>query len=244
MRGRTEIAGLMLCAVTMYSPQINAQSWETVDPASVRECLRASDRLYAAMPNMRLSTQIYSYEDASSTVPQDNGTSVVWRIGDRYKAEHLGVISYQDEELSLVVDPEEMTILVGAPRDLRMVMQRAMEDSLLAHAVRVGRSEGQDGTRFRIKLAPGGTFDIVELTFDRQGWLRKEVLYWANPMPRRPGDPSRDSYPKLVLVFGVPERIDPSSVNADPGHVVSWRNGELVPSAAWRNYTVFDTRPR
>ena len=233
-------AGLSVCAIPSY-----AQQWQTSDAASVRECFQRNDRQYASMVNMKLTTLLSSYRNAGDALPNDKGSSIVWRTGDSYKAEHLGMTTYQDKQLSVLIDPAERTIMVSAPTDMMASMRGAMQDSMFAHVAKIGRASLGDGTHFRLKFTPGALYDVMELVFDPQGWLRREDVYWGQPVTLNPDDPASGvAYPKVVFAFGVPEQIDPSTVDADPASVVAWKDGEPVALGSWKDYAVFDTRPK
>lgn len=234
------VASLSVCALSSQ-----AQHWVPADAAAVQEFVNRNDRLYAALPNMRMTTEILSYRNAGDAVPNDKGSSTVWRTGDRYKAEHLGMTTYQDKQISILIDPQERTIMLSAPTDMITATQVAMRDTFLIHAVRIGRASMGDGTHFRLKFAPGSLYDAVELVFDPQGWLRCETLYWGRPVLMDPVDPASEViYPKVVLNLDVPVRIDPKTVNSDPASVIAWRDGEPVALGSWKDYDVFDTRPK
>jgi hypothetical protein len=222
-----------------------AQQWETVDPGVLRECLQRNDRQYAAMSNMKLTTVILAYQNAGDAAPSDQGRSVVWRMGDQYKAEHLGMTTYQNKDLRVLIDPDQRTIFLSAPTDINASMRGVLQDSLLAKADKVGRATLGDGTHFRLKFGPRAVYGLVEIDFDKAGWLRHVDLYWAQAVPIDPSDPaSAVVYPKVSMALGVPERIAPETVETDPSSVVAWRNGKPVALGIWKEYSVFDTRPQ
>jgi hypothetical protein len=194
---------------------------------------------------MRLNTVIYAYTNAGDILPNDKGSSVMWKTGDRYKAEHLGLTTYQDKDLRILIDPEERSIMLCAPDDPMTSMRGMLQDSLLAHVAHIRRASMADGTHFRLKFGPDALYDLIELAFDLHGWLRKVEMHWGQPVVLNPDDPgSATAYPKVVFDLGVPEPIDPGSVDTDPGKVLSWKNGEPVARGQWKDYSIFDTRPQ
>lgn len=236
---------LLVCSLPLNGGRAFAQQWTPSDASAVTEFMAQNDRQYAALVNMKLTTTIQAFKNAGDVFPNDRGSSVVWKTGDRYKAEHLGMVTYQDQEMCLQIDPEERTIMVSTSMNLLTTMRGAMVDSLLRHALVIGRAFMADGTHFRLKFGADAVYDVVELVFDQKGWLRKEEIYWGRPVELNPGDPTTEVvYPKVVFAMAVPESIDASSVDTDLSDVLIWQDGKPVALGRWKGYDIFDTRPR
>lgn len=241
MIGLRDIASCLLALV--LATGVEAQSWEPAGIADIVQRVQANQRKYEALPAFKLSAVVLAYQNAGDAVPNDRGTSTVWKSGKRSRSEHLGMITYQDERLRVLIDPEERMIYLSEPFEVMELMGPSFREDVLATASAIGRSEQADGTHFRLKFPAPAEYDVVEVLFDKQGWLRRIDTYWARPVPLDPGDPrSPLLHPKVVVELAVPQPVDPASVQADPATVVAIRPQGPVALGAWKEYQVFDTR--
>lgn len=238
------ISALLVGCLLMVLPAVG-QAWTASGPEAFKRDARASQHKYGTLEHMRQTTHIDTYLTGRGTTPHQRNTSVLWRMGGHYRLEHMGFTTFQDGEVRVVVDQEQHQILVSAPQDPMAAMHGALQDSLLALLPSIGRSAGTDGVHYRLKFAGMLGFDVVEVFFDREGWMRRVTLHWAQAVELLHRDPTAPLVlPRVVMEFGLPERVAAGSVNADPHTVVERRTEGLVAIGAWKGYEVFDTRLR
>lgn len=219
------------------------QQWRAATMAEMKEFLQRSDRQYTALTMMKLTTSISAYTNSGDAVPGSTGNSTVWRMGDRYKAEHLGFTTVQDKDMKVLIDPEQRMIYLDKPDPAIMPGKTALQDTVMRQAVAIMRSEQADGTHFRLTYRPGAAYESMEMAFDAAGWLRRMELLTGRPVALDPSNPlSAMVKPRIVIAMDRPVAIKAGTVNADPATVVGWRDGRAVGLGAWRDYTVFDTR--
>lgn len=242
MRAAFHISWLSL-AFTCAAVPVQGQQWHTATAAELKAHLQKSERLYRERPEMKLTTHISAFTGAGTVVPGSTGSSTVWRLGDRYKAEHLGFTTFQDARIKVLIDPEQRVIYLDKPDAVFTVGQATLQDTLLRRALGITRSEQVDGTHFRLAFGPQAAYETTELVFDAAGWLRRMETVMGKPVALDPSAPAGAMVkPRLVMAMDVPVVIREGSVDIDPGQVVGWRDGRPVGLGAWRGYTVFDTR--
>ncbi len=223
--------------------QLFAGEWAESTIAVLKEAIQANQHKYDALPAFHLTTELLAYQNAGDVVPHDRGTSAVWKAGDRMHAEQMGLFSYQNKHMRLLVDPEEKAIYVGTPVEVDGMFGTDLGDALLKQLAGIGRLVDREGTHFRLKFPEGSEYEMMELLFDANGWLRRIDTYWQRPVPLQPDDPrSVVVRPKVVLQLGVPEAVDPASVKVDMNAVVVKGPDGFKPVGEWKDYQVFDTR--
>lgn len=242
MKVAFHIAWLSL-AFTCTSGSVIGQQWQAATVAELKEHLQRNDMQYRGRPLMKLTTRISTFTNPGDVVPGSTGNSTVWRMGDRYKAEHLGFTTYQDRKLKVLINPEQRIIYLDKPDDAFSMGRTSLQDTLLHQALRITRSQQADGTHFRLNFRPQAAYEIMDLVFDAAGWLRRMEMVMGRSIALDPSDPATAKVkPRVVIAMDVPEVIQDGTVNADPGLVVGWRDGRPVGLGIWREYTVFDTR--
>ena len=237
---RTVATGLftvMLCGAGV------AQTWQPVDKNVLMAKLDASAKKFAAMPAYRVNSTISAYQNSSDAQPTERGTSEVWKVGDKAKAQHLGMVSYQNKKLRVSIDPEEKLLMLAEPQDFFSPLGPDYRTSVFEAAITIGRATSADGERYRAKFPAGGDFEIIEFGFDKAGWLRRVETHWGHQVAVMPDNPMTAMItPKVVLEMAVPQKIAANSVAADPTLVVTIQNGKPVPTAAYQGYTIIDNR--
>lgn len=219
------------------------QQWRAATIAELKEFLQRSDRQYKALTMMKLTTSVSAYTSSGDALPGSTGNSTVWRMGDNYKAEHLGFTTVQDNEMKVLIDPEQRMIYLDKPDAAIVPGRSAVQDTVMRQAVAIMRSEQADGMHFRLTFGPGAAYETMEMAFDVAGWLRRMELLAGRPVALDPTNPlSAKVRPRIVIALDRPVAIKAGAVNADPATVVDWRDGRAVGLGAWRDYTVFDTR--
>lgn len=233
-----------IALMLMFLPgAIVAQEWKSASIDQLKADFRASDAKYEGLTNMRMRTRIDAYLAATDREPHQRSTSILWRKGDQYRTDYMGVSSYQDKRIRVTVDEEHRLILLSAPDDPLAVARGGLRDSLFSHASHIGRATLPDGTHYRLMFGGLLGFEAIEVVFDHKGWMRRIEMLWAYEVDLRYRDPASPRVrPKVVMELGIPERIDPASVDTDPLSVVDLRNDGIVARGRWLGYSVFDTR--
>lgn len=220
------------------------QTWIPVEGKELSGRLAESRARSDAMGRYKQEAELLAYRDQRDREPSERATTVMWRAGQRIKAEHLGVITVQDAEVRVILDPEEGVIILGDPRqDLEHFLDDSYRDQVLAAAVSIGRAQGADGNvRYRVKFPSGGEMDIVEFVFDRKGWLRTVDTWLARPVVLDPDNPlSAVVRPRVVLNVGVPEPLDKGHIVPAPSSVVSLV-GQVRGLGEWKDMEIIDNR--
>lgn len=220
-----------------------AQEWRSASIEQLRAAIGASGAKFGDLTHMRMRMRIDAYLTATDLEPHQRSTSTLWRKGDQYRTDYMGVSSYQDKRIRVTVDTEQRSILLGTPSDPLMAARGALQDSVLSRATHIGRATLPDGTHYRLMFGGVLGFEAIEVVFDPGGWMRRIEMLWATEVDLRYRDPSSPRVrPKVVMEMEVPERIDPGSVDTDPLSVVDVRSDGVVARGRWQGYSVFDTR--
>ncbi|MBL7980780.1 MAG: hypothetical protein JNL52_03120 [Flavobacteriales bacterium] len=232
-----------LLALLLLATSATAQEWRTVDRAELATSLDASAAKFKAYPAFEFRSTIMAYTNSTDREPAERTSTVVWKMGDGAKAEHLGVISYQNSELNVTVDPEEQVIMVAEPVDFFAPLGTNYRDIVFEAAISIGKVTDATGVRYRARFAAGADFEIIEFAFDKEGWLRRVEAHWGRPVALIADNPlSAHVTPKVVLELGLPKRLAPGAVNVSPAQAVVVHNGTLQPAAAYQGYTLIDNR--
>ena len=240
MRTFIHIATLLLCTLPAL-----AQEWRTVERAELAASLDASAAKFKDYSAYEFRSTLSAYTNSNDKEPAERTSSVVWKVGSAAKAEHLGVISYQDTKLNVTVDPDEEVIILAEPVDFFAPLGPNYRDVVFAAAISIGKLADANGVRYRARFAPGADFEIIEFAFDKDGWLRRVEAHWGIPVLLLPDNPlSAKVTPKVVLDLGIPKRLAPGSVNLSPAQAIVFENGTPRPAASFKGFTIIDNRSR
>jgi hypothetical protein len=232
-----------LLALLLLATSATAQEWRTVDRTELAASLDASAAKFKAYPAFEFRSTIMAFTNSTDREPAERTSTVVWKTGDGAKAEHLGVISYQNAKLNVTVDPEEGVIILAEPVDFFAPLGSNYRDVVFAAAIGIGKLSDGNGTRYRARFAPGADFEIIEFAFDKDGWLRKVEAHWGKPVLLLPDNPlSAKVMPKVVLDLGIPKRLAPGSVDLSMTQAIVFENGAPRPAPAFKGYTLIDNR--
>lgn len=231
----------LLCLVGIYGGVLRAQ-WTHTDTVQLAKYMEAYAQKMKALRDYEMRTTISSYRNATDAVAQEVGHSTVWRVGDRIKAEHLGVLTFQDATLHVLVDPEERMIYLAKPEEARTAVDAYMRSIMFKAITAVELQRSVAGTRFRLHFPKAAQYSIIELAFDPQGWLRSLAMTWSEPIAVDPGNPlTAMVLPKVVCTLDVPAAVV-KKVNVDMAQVITRRSNSIVGVGPYAGYEVFDTR--
>ena len=234
------------CAIAVLALLLHqlgaAQTWQTVKPAELMAMLDASAAKYKAYNAYHLTSNLYAYHNSTDPRPAEEAISQVWKDGNKAKAEHMGMVSYQNEDLRVSIDPEERLMMIAEPQDFFGLLGQEYRESVF-QAAAITRADLPDGARFRAKFGPGSDYELIEFKFDKAGWLRRMETHWGQPIALAPDNPMTALItPMVVLEMGVPQRIAPGSVVVDPSVAVRIVKGKPVVAQAYTGYELIDNR--
>jgi hypothetical protein len=219
------------------------QGRTAVTPKELAERLDRSAALFQAEDNYRVRTTIMAYRNTGDATPQETEVSTVWKMGAMAKAEHMGLVSYQNERLRVTVVPEERVLMVAEPQSFFDVLGKDYKLVVFSGAERIERWPKDGRDHYRAYFRQGSDHEQLEFAFDDAGWLRRLECWWGYTVPLDPDNAlSARVTPKVVMEMERPVRLKPGEVNADPALAVVVRGHELVPTAAYSGYEIVDNR--
>lgn len=220
-----------------------AQQWRTVPKEELMAQLDASTARYETLRDYEVRHELLAYTNSTDEQASERQSSVIWKVGKSAKAEHLGMISYQDERLSVTVDPDDETMVIAEPMEFFAPLGPDYRHVVLDAAMTIGKADDASGSRYRVRLAPGGDFEILEFAFDAQGWLRRVESHWGHAFAVEPDNPlSLMITPKVVLELGVPKRMAPGAMRIGVDEAVLIGRDGPVAAKRYAGYTVIDNR--
>jgi len=204
--------------------------------------MRSYEAKLSTLTEFELRTTISSFQQATAATPNEVEHTVLWRKGDRMRAEAFGTITLQDKSLCVLVDPEERMIQVSRPEGSLTTVDAEARTIMFMAAKQVRKSADPLGVRFQLTFPANATYSTLEVVFDKQGWLRSITTVWARPMPLEPSNPvSAMVRPKVCVEMSVPQPIA-RAVDLDIAKLVDRRSATIQGVGAYAGYDVFDTR--
>ena len=238
-----KILAALLCLIQLQP--LSAQDWKPASADELLSRLDASAAKYKGMEHYEARTTLLVYARAGDAQPSERGESRVWKVGTRAKADHLGMISYQNEKVRVTIDKDDRVMVLAEPEEYVGLMGLEERRAILGMASDIHVHAGVDGVHYRVRFPKGSEYDEVLFAFDPSGWLRRMETQWGNAVPLIPDNPLTDVIlPRVVMELEPPRRIDPANVKADPSEAVAFVNGKPQPTAAYRDFMVIDNRLR
>lgn len=236
---------LVAIAIAAIGLPARAQGWQPATHEELLARLDASAARYRAMENYEARSTLLVFARANHAEPSERGESRVWKVGGRAKAEHLGIISYQDERLRVTIDPEEEVIVLAEPEEFVGLGGIEERREMLRMAVAIDKRPHERGEAYRMTLPKGSEYKEVLFFFDGTGWLRRMETLWADPVALIPDNPlSETILPRVVMELDPPRPINPSTIKASPSEAITFRNGNPTPVGRFAAYRVIDNRLR
>lgn len=236
------ITALALLALAL---PMAAQSWAPATADELLSRLDASAAKYNAMEHYEARAALLVYANPGDKEPSERGESRVWKLGGKAKAEHLGMVSYQNEKLRVTIDPDDRIMVLAEPEEYLGLMGIEERRALLGLAQSIERRTDDLGDRFRARFPAGSEYEVVLFTFDKNGWLRRLETHWGHAVPLIPDNPLTATItPRVVMELEPPRRVAPTAVKADPSEAVAFVNGQPRPTPAFEGFTVIDNRLR
>lgn len=238
---RTAVALLYL----LLLQPLAAQEWTTSSVDVLLTRLEESAEKYKALDHYEARATLMVFSRATDKLPSERGSSHVWKVGQKAKAEHLGMVSFQNDVLRVTIDPEDRIMVLGEPEEYVGLMGVAERRALLGMATGIHSLTELEGISYKVRFPKGSEYDHVVFFFDMSGWLRRMETQWGREVPLVPDNPLTGVIlPKVVMELEPPRRIAPTSVKADPSEAVAFVDGQPIPTAAYKGFTVIDNRLR
>ena len=229
--------------VLLLAAAIAAQDRVPVDKSELLAKLDACGIKFKELGSYTMHSTLQAYTNATDPTPTEEATSTVWYSGKSMKAEHLGVISYQNERVCVTIDPEEQMVVLGEPGNSLGDLSATYREEVFGHAASIDRAEVAGLVHYRARFAKGSDFVLIEYAFDKAGWLRRVETHWGVPVALAPDvHMSATVLPKVVIVMDAPVRIAPGSVKTTPDEAVAFEGRTAVLRKPYAHYTLIDNR--
>lgn len=232
-----------LLLITLFAwGMTTAQEWRTVDHTELIQKLDASAAKVTAMDRYVFRSTLMAFRTGGDAQPMEASSSTVWKDGKRVKAEHMGFISYQDEQVRVTVDTEDRVMILAEPEGFFDLLDASYRASVF-EAAAIGKREGATGVTYRARYGPGSDFTLIEFQFDRTGWLAKLTVHWGQAVSALPDQPMADVFtPVVVLEMAPPQPLAAGSVRLEVSEAVAITASGVVPAQRFAGYTVVDNR--
>lgn len=237
---------IVLCApLWLAAWTARAQSWVPVDTAEVAAAHARSCALQEGRTSYRMVVRVASWRDAGDPTAAEEAVCIIRRSGKLYKAEHFGLVSYQDGEFRVMVDPEERAVMLSDGQPVYELLGARLQRELFAHIAKAEKSATAAGTSYRIHLGRPWEWDQVILEFGRDGWMKRVEMRWAGTMEADPGNPLTALVtPKLAFWFEAPAPLDVAPAQLHWNTVLRLNGTEALALGPCTGYSVVDMRPR
>jgi|GEM_PF-2719725 len=237
---RTVVALILLVTCSRAFGQ-----WQPADPEELTKAMAANQEHYRALGDFSLRYELIHYQDQGSPQPFERHAMRIDRKGSRYRAEQLGILTLQDENMRVSVDSAGAIVMIAAPAKLEAEQTDHWRKNILPLARSIGKRTTGTGMRYRVMLPISTGFEAVEIQFDRDNWIQElVVLYDRSPQHDHLFTPEL-LRPKVITRFNKPEAISGRDVIVmDPGTIVDVTTLQPVLRPKWRSYQLIDTRYR
>jgi hypothetical protein len=158
--------------------------WVPCDPSVLTAQMARFDALMVKQARCKLTTEVFSYRRSADAVPSDQVFSTIWKDGKRFKAEQLGLYSYQNDSLCAAVDEDERTVVISEPRS---AANNALNDRIkgLMHGSRTVAYLDTEGSRvFRVEYDRESPNAYMDITSQPDGWMSEGGV--RKPSPGQP----------------------------------------------------------
>lgn len=234
--------GLSALGFTPFHP------WFPCDERALTGQMLRFDELMVKNTRCKLTTEVMSYRRSSDVVPSDQVFSTVWRNGKRFKAEQLGLWSYQNDSLCAAIDEDERTVVISEPRGAN---ENALTDrvkGLLHEGSSIACQEMNGGKLFRVTYGPNSPNAFMDITYEADGWMSEVVLQLrSGNYTGGEGPPFSIDDPKVVFRFHRPGPLEGKAAEGiGQGPLAYIRMGAqgLILTGRWSAYRLIDTRYR
>jgi hypothetical protein len=233
----------LLLSLLILPVVTSAQAWTSATSTELVARLDRSAAQFNAMDHFRLQSTIMAFRNTTDDAPQETETSTVWKMGDKAKAEHMGLVSYQNTQVRVTVIPEDRVLMVAEPQSFFDVLGKDYKMLVLSSAKSIDKREQDGSSRYRVRFAKGSDYELIEFTFDEGAWLRRVECWWGNSIALEPDNPLTALVtPKVVLEMERPVRLTSTAIAVDPSLAIVRQGNELVPTPAYAGYEIVDNR--
>jgi hypothetical protein len=222
-----------------------AQAWTACDVQELLDHIKRNNELYGSVPSFQLNIDIASFRSYTDASPYDRATSLLTKIGKRYRVEALGMLTIQDELHRITVDSAEKVLMVGHAGDMMQAIGSDHSEAILKSASAISKRTTPSGTIYRATFREGSYYEHMEIGYDPKGWLSSVACYWRHAIQENPDDPRSPSYkPKITFTFDRPQSISASTPGGtlDLSSYVTFKDEKPLAGASYRDYELIDTR--
>lgn len=233
---------LSITALVFLGSVLLHGQWSSATKEEVVTAMKAAADLYRAEPDMRLDYRILQFTGGSGAKPDHQTQAHMIRKGKQQRSEQLGVTTVQNEKMRIVVDTASRTMLIGPPIPEPTPVATALDGALINSARSVGKQVTDHGTRYRVMLGPGTSYDVIETLFDGNGWLREITLHFHSSIVVQGGNPPVQ--PRMTLLFEPARSLNggTSFSDFDIDRYIRFQEGVPVAQPLWAGYQIIDTR--
>ena len=225
-----------------------SQPWIPCDQALLTAQMAKFDALMAKQTRCKLTTELVSYRRSTDVVPSDHAFSTVWRHGKRFKAEQLGLMSYQNDSLCAAVDEEDKKVVISEPRGTQENLLSDRVKGLLYEVSSIACQDINGGKLFRVEYARNSPNAHMDITYETDGWMSEVVLQLrSGNYTGGEGPLTSIDDPNVVFRFQRPGPLEGKAAEGiGQGPLAFIRSGThgLVLTGKWSGYRLIDTRYR
>lgn len=222
--------------------------WIPCDKTVLTGQMARFDALMVKHTRCKLTTEVVSYRRSSDVVPSDQVLSTVWRNGNRFKAEQLGLWSYQNDSLCAAIDEDERTVVISEPRGANENLLTDRVKGLLHGVSSIACQDINGGKLFRVEYERNSPNAHMDITYEADGWMSEVVLQLrSGNYTGGEGPPFSIDDPKVVFRFHRPGPLEGKAAEGiGQGPLAFIRKGAqgLVLTGKWSAYRLIDTRYR
>ena len=238
----------LVCASMTLASLLHAQgeAWVGCERKELEVAMDRYEQLMVERTSWKLEMAMLSYGDAGGPVA-DRSTSIVMRDGAFVKADQLGLVTYQNDRICAVADPEERTVVLSDGRPVMELLTHQRLDVLLMGSTRLSRQVNALGTLFRVQFDPKiSAYSHIDVGYDARGFLTKVELQWHPTLLNEPSSPLAPvRTPRVELTIAPPvelSALDRAQLRKGLSERLRQDGTGYVPIGPWAGYRIVDTR--
>lgn len=229
-------------------PALAQGDWVPCQRQELQAAMERYEKALVADDEWQLHLEMTSYPDAEGP-EADRARVVIVRAGANMRADHMGMITFQDRRLSAVADAEEKVVVVSNTKPFLDLAINQRVEMLSSAASQILKQTSMAGTTYRIMFAgTDGPYSFVEVGYDGKGYLTRLVLQWKPTTAGAGSGPlSRMYTPRVVMIITPPADPDQTQIReATTGLESRLRTDgdRLKATGPWAEYRIVDTRFR
>jgi hypothetical protein len=230
------------------NPTLAQGDWVPCQRQELQAAMERYEKALMADDSWQLHMEMTSYPDAEGP-EADRGRVAIVRAGAYMRADHMGMITYQDRRLSAVADAEEKVVVVSENKPFLDLATNQRVEMLATAASQILKQSSPAGTTYRIIFAgTDGPYSYVEVGYDGKGYLTRLVLQWKPTTAGAASGPMARMYtPRVVMTITPPADPDQAQIREATSGLDSRLRTDgdrLKTIGPWAGYRIVDTRFR